>query len=83
MPNLLNKLANYDATTLKYIGALTEDFVQMHGWGYMADSEAGAFLSMPLLERLDEVYHEYSVYQDTRDRRVARCIYAYTSTKLT
>ncbi|KAE8356170.1 hypothetical protein BDV28DRAFT_154896 [Aspergillus coremiiformis] len=82
MQNLVNKLATYNATEPQYIGALTEDFEQMHDWGYMAYGGAGVFLSMPLLEQLNGVYAECSRFQDTGDRRIARCIYAHTTTKL-
>ncbi|RHZ46140.1 glycosyltransferase family 31 protein [Aspergillus thermomutatus] len=83
MRNLVNRLATYDATKPQYIGALTEDLAQMFSWSYMAYGGAGIFLSMPLLEQLDRVFDDCNDIKTTGDRRVAMCIYAHTSTKLT
>ncbi|KAE8149997.1 hypothetical protein BDV25DRAFT_129929 [Aspergillus avenaceus] len=66
-----------------YIGAVTEDFKQLHECSYMAYGGAGIFLSVPLLNQLNEVYYQCSFSQETGDRRVAQCIYTHTMTKLT
>jgi hypothetical protein len=83
MRNLVDRLATYDATKPQYVGALTEDLAQMFSWSYMAFGGAGIFLSIPLLEQLNKVYDDCNSIKTTGDRRVARCIYTYTHTKLT
>ncbi|KAI9042441.1 uncharacterized protein KD926_005519 [Aspergillus affinis] len=83
MANLVKKLATYDASKPYYIGAPTENFAQMGIFSYMAYGGAGVFLSMPLLEDIDKVFDDCYEYKDMGDKRVARCIYHHTNTKLT
>ncbi|OJJ43590.1 hypothetical protein ASPZODRAFT_19312 [Penicilliopsis zonata CBS 506.65] len=83
MTNLVRRLDSYDASQPQYIGALSEDFAQMHVWGYMAYGGGGVFLSIPLLTTLNEVYPDCRKFTDTGDWRLARCIYTYTTTKFT
>lgn len=84
MSNLLSRLSLYDTGEPQYVGALSEDFEQLHFWGFMAYGGGGIFLSVPLLRKLneDDVYDACSVYDDTGDRRLAQCIYSHTTTKI-
>ncbi|KAJ5612903.1 hypothetical protein N7510_006097 [Penicillium lagena] len=83
MRNLVKRMATYDDSTPHYIGAPTEDFDQMRTMWFMGYGGAGIFMSMPLLEQINEHYTECSRSGSYGDRRVAECIYKYTSTKLT
>ncbi|XHG05740.1 hypothetical protein AWENTII_008953 [Aspergillus wentii] len=84
MSNLINELKHYDPSKSWYIGAPTENFAQMSMFSYMAYGGAGVFLSMPLLEQMDESFDEcYAWKDDGGDKRVARCVYMHTDTKLT
>lgn len=83
MSNLVSRLGSYDAGKPQYIGGISEDFGQMYNWGYMAYGGAGIFISMPLLDELDRFYDACNAAKVTGDRRLARCIYAHTTTKLT
>lgn len=83
MSGLIRRLASYDASNPHYVGAPTEDIEQMGRFGYMAYGGAGIFLSIPLLQEINEVFDECAAIQDTGDKRIARCIYSHTSTKLT
>lgn len=83
MSNVVARLATYDSTKPHYIGGISEDFVQMGLWGYMAYGGAGIFISMPLLRQMNAVYEEcYEARRWTGDRRIAHCIYKHTPTKL-
>ncbi len=83
MPALVDSLARYDPSQPYYIGSLSEDFVQMSLWGFMAYGGAGIFVSMPLLAQLNTVYDQCYSVKFTGDRRIAQCIYHQTVTKLT
>lgn len=83
MANLVKKLATYDHSKPYYVGAPTENFAQMGTFSYMGYGGAGVFLSMPLLEDIDKVFDDCYEYKDMGDKRVARCIYHNTNTKLT
>ncbi|KAL2013733.1 hypothetical protein VTN00DRAFT_1258 [Thermoascus crustaceus] len=82
MANLVSLLEAYDFKGQHYIGGITEDFRQMYSWGYMGYGGAGVFLSIPLLAELNKHYDACNAVKDTGDRRHARCIYTYTTTKL-
>ncbi|KAI9827417.1 MAG: hypothetical protein M1819_006958 [Sarea resinae] len=84
LPRLLGRLSRYDANVPHYIGSLSEDLVQMNIWGYMAYGGAGIFLSTPLLKQLNapEIYDVCSTQNLSGDRRLAKCIYGHTTTKL-
>ncbi|KAF5862731.1 hypothetical protein ETB97_011273 [Aspergillus alliaceus] len=83
MSNLVDRLATYDASQPYYIGAPTENLEQMARFTYMAYGGAGIFISIPLLEQINEHYDECYEYKDTGDKRVSQCIYQHTTTKLT
>lgn len=85
MASLVSRLSSYNAEEPQYIGALSEDFAQMYFWGFMAYGGGGIFISIPLLRMLNDekVYDECTAMVDTGDRRIARCIYHYTNTRLT
>jgi hypothetical protein len=83
MASLVARLATYDSKQPQYIGGISEDFVQMGLWGYMAYGGAGIFISMPLLRQINTVYETcYEARQWSGDRRIAHCIYQNTATKL-
>lgn len=83
MSNLVTRLSKYDANEPHYIGGVSEDSRQLPAWGYIAYGGAGIFLSMPLVQRIDEVYDECNTVKQTGDLRIAKCIYHHTTTKLT
>jgi Protein of unknown function, DUF604 len=83
MSALVDRLARYDPSQPYYIGSLSENFVQMSLWGFMAYGGAGIFISMPLLARMNAVFDQCNAVKWTGDRRIAQCIYLNTVTKLT
>ncbi|KAJ5115799.1 hypothetical protein N7456_000147 [Penicillium angulare] len=83
MEGLVNDLASYDHTRPYYIGAPTESLQQMASFTFMAYGGAGVFLSIPLLKEIDVHYDDCYDNKDTGDKRVAWCVYTYTTTKLT
>ncbi|KAL4930735.1 glycosyltransferase family 31 protein [Aspergillus undulatus] len=83
MRNLIARLATYDATSLQYIGAMTEDLARLSGTGYMAYGGAGIFLSLPLLSDLQYVFETCHSLKDKGDRMLASCIYAHSTAKFT
>ena len=83
MPNLVNRLATYDTSVPQYVGASTEDVKTISIHGFMAYGGAGIFLSMPLLEEIDKHHEECAQLPEEGDKRIAYCIYFYTTTKLT
>jgi len=83
MPALVDALAEYDDTKSYYIGGLSEGLPQIAVFGMIAFGGAGVFLSRPLLTDLGTVYDECQQMTFTGDRRIANCIYQYTTTRLT
>lgn len=83
MEGLVAQLATYDETKPYYIGAPTENMQQMASFTYMGYGGAGVFLSMPLLQEIDAHFDDCFEYKDHGDKRVSKCIYRHTSTKLT
>ncbi|KAJ6008303.1 hypothetical protein N7540_012279 [Penicillium herquei] len=83
MPALVNALAEYDHTKSMYIGSVSEGIPQIAVFGMIAFGGAGVFLSRPLLTELTAVYDICERMTFTGDRRIANCIYQYTSTRLT
>lgn len=80
---LLSRLSQYNATQPQYIGGLAEDLRQLQNYGYMAYGGGGIFLSMPLLRQLNAHFDECNATGfEGGDTRLAKCIYAHTSTKL-
>ena len=66
-----------------YIGALSEDFLQMGRFGYIAYGGGGVFLSRPLIEKLQPHTQTCFGQRDTGDRMLAKCIYKHTNVKFT
>ncbi|MCJ1224829.1 hypothetical protein MMC12_001475 [Toensbergia leucococca] len=83
MSQLVSRLADHNHEEEKYIGGLSEDFLQLAGWGFMAYGGAGVFISMPLLAKINTVYPECNSHSMNGDGRLAQCIYHHTTTKLT
>lgn len=83
MSALVKALDGYDHTQPMYIGGLSEGVPQIGVFGVIAFGGAGVFLSRPLLSDLATVYSECEQMDFTGDRRIANCIYQYTTTKLT
>lgn len=83
MPALVDALDAYDHNTPMYIGGLSEGIPQIAVFGLIAFGGAGVFLSRPLMSELVTVYDECEQMTFTGDRRIANCIYQYTSTRLT
>ncbi|KAH8434985.1 glycosyltransferase family 31 protein [Aspergillus melleus] len=83
MQNLVDRLASYDATRPQYIGALSEDMWYLYLAGHIAYGGAGVFLSLPMVERLDEVFDDCYLFKGAGDGMIGQCIYAHTDTKLT
>ncbi|KAJ5625184.1 hypothetical protein N7510_001493 [Penicillium lagena] len=83
MRNLVNGLKEYDSSKSWYIGAPTENINQMGVFGYMAYGGAGIFLSIPMLQEMDQYFDDCFLFKDTGDKRVASCIYLHTQTQLT
>lgn len=82
MTNLVERLATYDPAEPQYIGALTEDIMQMYHGSHMAYGGAGIFLSIPLVRQLNAVFRNCYDFKGAGDRMIARCIYSHTTTKL-
>ncbi|KAJ5217025.1 hypothetical protein N7468_010033 [Penicillium chermesinum] len=83
MHNLVAALDAYDHTKPMYIGSLSEALPQIGTFGLIAFGGAGVFLSRPLLSEITNVYDECERTDYTGDRRIANCVYMYTSTRLT
>ncbi|KAJ5388196.1 hypothetical protein N7509_010737 [Penicillium cosmopolitanum] len=83
MPALVDALAEYDHTKPYYIGGVSEGLPQIAVFGIIAFGGAGVFLSRPLLNDLAVVYDDCQQMTFTGDRRIANCIYQYTTTHLT
>ncbi|KAJ5928553.1 hypothetical protein N7466_007509 [Penicillium verhagenii] len=83
MPALVDALGAYDHTKPMYIGGLSEGVPQIAVFGLIAFGGAGVFLSRPLLSDLTAVYDECEQMTFTGDRRIAQCIYQYTTTRMT
>ncbi|KAJ5216260.1 uncharacterized protein N7498_002667 [Penicillium cinerascens] len=83
MSALVDALAEYDHTKPMYIGGLSEGTPQIAVFGIIAFGGAGVFLSRPLLSELAAVYDECEQMTYTGDRRIANCVYQYTTTRMT
>ncbi|KAB8267635.1 hypothetical protein BDV30DRAFT_34429 [Aspergillus minisclerotigenes] len=81
MTNLVQRLATYDSTEPQYIGALAENFMQMYHGNYMVYGGAETFLSTPLVQQFNVVFHTCYDSKGAGDRMIARCIYSHTTTK--
>ena len=81
---LVSRLASFDSSRPHYLGGLSEDLGQIRRHGVMGFGGAGVFLSLPLLQQIYDHFDECQMSQGGGgDWRLARCIYQYTSAKLT
>ncbi|OTB07489.1 glycosyltransferase family 31 protein [Hypoxylon sp. CI-4A] len=82
---LSDSLAKLDHTVDSYVGALSEDFQAVRGFGIMAFGGAGAFLSAPLAKKLGEQAFTCINEATTRegDTILRDCVYANSKAKLT
>ncbi|KAJ5899710.1 hypothetical protein N7495_004454 [Penicillium taxi] len=83
MAALVDAMDGYDHTKPMYVGGLSEGMPQIAVFGMIAFGGAGVFLSRPLLNEITAVYNECEQMTYTGDRRLANCIYQYTTTRLT
>ncbi|KAJ5105314.1 hypothetical protein NUU61_002661 [Penicillium alfredii] len=83
MSDLVETLSHYDHTKSIYMGGVSEGVPQISVFGLIAFGGGGIFLSRPLLRELDSVSGECQQMPLTGDRRVANCVYQYTTTRLT
>ncbi|EGZ68991.1 hypothetical protein NEUTE2DRAFT_93651 [Neurospora tetrasperma FGSC 2509] len=82
---LSQTLSRYDHTRPAWLGALSDDFMAVQAWGFMAFGGAGSFLSLPLARQLaphlEQCITTASV--QTGDGILRDCIYSHTRTRLT
>ncbi|KAK1783361.1 hypothetical protein QBC45DRAFT_400371 [Copromyces sp. CBS 386.78] len=78
-------LSQHDHTRPLWLGALSDDFMAVQAWGFMAFGGAGSFLSLPLARQLaphlEECITTASI--QTGDGILRDCIYSHTRTRLT
>ncbi|KAH8900950.1 hypothetical protein GQ53DRAFT_632889 [Thozetella sp. PMI_491] len=78
-------LGRFEASKPWWIGALSDDFIQVKAWGFMAFGGAGSFISMPLAKQLDP-YVDQCIREaiiHTGDGMMRDCVYFHTRTRLT
>ncbi|KAI1412478.1 glycosyltransferase family 31 protein [Hypoxylon sp. FL1857] len=82
---LSDSLATLDHKVDAYVGALSEDFQAVRGFGFMAFGGAGAFLSAPLAKKLGDQALKCIDEATTRegDTILRDCIYTNSRAKLT
>ncbi|KAI1134054.1 glycosyltransferase family 31 protein [Hypoxylon sp. FL0543] len=82
---LSDSLAMLDHRVDAYVGALSEDFQAVRGFGFMAFGGAGAFLSAPLAKKLGDQAFECIRRATTveGDTILRDCVYANSKAKLT
>ncbi|KAL0467990.1 hypothetical protein QR685DRAFT_353891 [Neurospora intermedia] len=82
---LSQTLSRYDHARPAWLGALSDDFMAVQAWGFMAFGGAGSFLSLPLARQLaphlEQCITTASV--QTGDGILRDCIYSHTRTRLT
>ena len=83
MPALVKAFDAYNHTESMYVGGVSEGLPQIATFGLMAFGGAGVFLSRPLLGQLASVYEQCEQMTYTGDRRIANCVYQYTTTRMT
>ena len=85
IPALATMLAKYDTTQEYYVGALSEIWWAVAHYGMMGFGGAGIFLSIPLVEVMNNNYRNCTEVSHTTagDIRIMECIYLLTETKLT
>ncbi|KAI0842729.1 glycosyltransferase family 31 protein [Hypoxylon sp. FL0890] len=82
---LSDSLATLDHKADAYVGALSEDFQAVRGFGFMAFGGAGAFLSAPLAKKLgDQVFGCIDKATTVEGDTILRdCVYSNSKAKLT
>ncbi|KFA79169.1 hypothetical protein S40288_10711 [Stachybotrys chartarum IBT 40288] len=93
MHGLIEKFQKFDHTREMYIGTLSEDVGALDRHGSQAFGGAGVFLSLPMAERLTNLYRECTAEQKIiesnsgwgpqGDILMRKCIYENTETRLT
>ncbi|KAI9167832.1 Beta-1,3-N-acetylglucosaminyltransferase lunatic fringe [Paramyrothecium foliicola] len=93
MHGLLEKISSFDHTREMYIGTLSEDIGAVERHGSQAFGGAGVFLSLPLAQRITELYgvcatdqkivESNSGWGPQGDILLRKCIYENTETRLT
>lgn len=82
---LSTTLSQHDHTRPLWLGALSDDFMAVQAWGFMAFGGAGSFLSLPLARQLaphlEECITTASI--QTGDGILRDCVYSHTRTRLT
>lgn len=76
---LIDALKPYDPSQPWYIGALSEDWIGMQQYGYMAYGGAGMILSAPLIDILHTNYDLCTTDGEEGDVMYRDCIYKVTS----
>ncbi|KAK3400488.1 hypothetical protein B0T20DRAFT_370942 [Sordaria brevicollis] len=82
---LSQTLSHHRHTSPTWLGALSDDFMAVQAWGFMAFGGAGSFLSLPLARQLNPHLEECitTASIQTGDGILRDCIYSHTRTKLT
>ncbi|KAG5974833.1 hypothetical protein E4U55_008033 [Claviceps digitariae] len=93
MHGLIDKMEKFDHTREMYIGTLSEDVGAVDRHGSQAFGGAGVFLSLPMAERISELYdsciteqkigESNSGWGPQGDILLRKCIYENTETRLT
>lgn len=93
MHGLVDKLATYDHEAQMYIGTLSEDVGAIERHGSQAFGGAGVFLSLPMAEKITELFSSCTTEQKIvesdsgwgpqGDIILRKCIYENTDTRLT
>ncbi|KAI6778955.1 uncharacterized protein J7T54_002597 [Emericellopsis cladophorae] len=93
MHGLIEELGKHDHTRPKYIGTLSEDVGALDRHGSQAFGGAGVFLSIPMAQRITELYatcispekilESDSGWGPQGDIILRKCIYENTDTRLT
>ncbi|KAL6855595.1 hypothetical protein ACO1O0_006746 [Amphichorda felina] len=92
MHGLIEELGKYDHTRMMYIGTLSEDVGAIDRHGSQAFGGAGVFLSVPMAEKVTELYgsctseekilESNSGWGPQGDILLRKCIYENTATRL-
>ncbi|OAQ58879.1 glycosyltransferase family 31 protein [Pochonia chlamydosporia 170] len=93
MHELIDKMGKYDHTREMYIGTLSEDTGAIERHGSQAFGGGGVFLSVPLAEKLTELFGSCTTEQKVLESNsgwgpqgdiiLRKCIYENTDTRLT
>ncbi|KAG5929166.1 hypothetical protein E4U42_006894 [Claviceps africana] len=93
MHGLVDKMAEFDHTRQMYIGTLSEDVGALDRHGSQAFGGAGVFLSLPMAEKITELYDSCATAEKIKESNsgwgpqgdilLRKCIYENTETRLT